>query len=353
MAIPPLVSVVMAVYNGEKHLKEAVDSILNQTFRDFEFIIIDDGSTDSTPAILMHHQEMDDRIHVYHQENRGLIASLNRGCELAQGRYIARMDADDVSLPERLERQVQFLNMHPDIGMLGTWMKVMDSDGVVRRTVRLPTTPALIEWSLLFGSCMAHATVMMRRDIIGRLNFYSSVAIHAEDYELWSRASLVTHLATIPETLYLYRVWEGGVTSLRPLVIQQSTAIVSRAMIIRLLRSEVSSESIANLRKVLTGLPLDSPWQVDEVATLVKQLHRAYLNTHSLTRAETREVAHDAGMRLLTLAASTGRIGAVKRVRVLAQALRLSPRLLVSRLAIKKGLQKGFRMLLGVACGRG
>jgi glycosyltransferase involved in cell wall biosynthesis len=352
MSTSPLVSVVMTVYNGERYLKEAVESILNQTFRDLEFIIIDDGSTDSTPAILAHYQEIDDRIRVYHQENRGIVASRNAGCHLAKGGYIAVMDADDVSLPERLERQVQCLNTHPDIGILGTWMKVIDRNGVTKNTVDLPTTPALIEWCLLFGCCMAQASVMMRRDVIERLNFYSSEATYAEDYELWSRASLVTHFANIPEALFRYRVWGGGVTSRRPLETEQYTAIVSRSMIIRLLGSEVSSESIANLRKVLTGLPLDSPWQVDEVATLVKQLHRAYLNTHSLTRAETREVAHDAGMRLLTLAASTGRIGVAKRLCVLAQALGLSPRLLGSKLVVRKGFQKGFRMLSEMACGR-
>jgi hypothetical protein len=339
----------MSVYNGEKYLKEAVESIVSQTFRNFEFIIINDGSTDGTPAILAHYQEMDTRIRVYHQENQGLIASLNRGCQLARGKYIARMDADDVSLPERLEQQVQFLDTHLDIGILGSWTEVIEKNGVSQYIVHVPTTPALIEWSLLFGCCMAHPSVIMRRDVIERLNFYRSEAIHAEDYDLWSRASLVTHLANIPEALIRYRVWEEGITSRHHLEQEQSAVIVSHSMIIRLLGSDVSSETIANLRKVLNGLPLDSPQQIDEVATLVKQLHRAYLNTHSLNRAESREVAQDAGMTLLALAASNSKISAVKRLRILAQALRLSPGLFWSKQVITKGLKKGFRMLLGIA----
>src|SRR4030042_1971241 len=102
----------MSVYNGEKYLKEAVESILNQTFRDFEFIIINDGSTDGTGAILASYQQKDARIRIYNQENQGLIASLNRGCQLARGEYIARMDADDISLPQRLQRQLDYMEAH-------------------------------------------------------------------------------------------------------------------------------------------------------------------------------------------------------------------------------------------------
>ncbi|MCJ7575561.1 MAG: glycosyltransferase [Dehalococcoidia bacterium] len=342
----------MPVYNGEKYLEKAIESILTQTFRDFEFIIIDDGSTDDTSDILARYQQKDARIRVYHQKNQGLMASLNRGCQLAQGKYIARMDADDVSLPERLEQQVRFLDTRPDIGILGTWMEVIDKNGVTRYIVRVPTTPALIEWSLLFDSCMGHPSVMMRRDVIERLNFYSSEATYAEDYDLWSRASLITHLANIPEALLRYRVWEGGLTSHRLLETRQYADIVSRSVIIRLLGSEVSSGTIGNLRKVLNGLPLDSSQQIDEVVTLVKQLHRTYLNTHSLNRAETREIAHDAGMRLLTIAASTGKVGVLKRLCIVAQALRLSPRLFGSKLVITKGLKKGFHILSGMAYGR-
>src|SRR5246127_2844835 len=112
MSNPPAISVVMAVYNSAAVVAEAVDSVLNQTFRDFEFIIIDDGSTDSSGDILRQYAQRDARIRLYAQENCGLIASLNRGCKLAQGRYIARMDADDISLPARFEKQFRFLEEH-------------------------------------------------------------------------------------------------------------------------------------------------------------------------------------------------------------------------------------------------
>src|SRR5918996_2481069 len=118
MISTPKVSVVMPAYNAAVYLDEAVTSILNQTFREFEFIVINDGSTDDTVSILDKYEKSDSRIRVYHQENQGMIAALNRGCRLARGKYIARMDADDISLPRRFERQLEFMEGHPQIGIL-------------------------------------------------------------------------------------------------------------------------------------------------------------------------------------------------------------------------------------------
>lgn len=123
----PKISVVMSVYNGERYLGEAVESIFNQTFSDFEFIIINDGSTDRTPEILT---EIDDpRAKVINQPNRGLTASLNRAIRLAKGEYIARMDADDISEPTRLERQVEVLDRDPDVVLVACWYEVIDEKG--------------------------------------------------------------------------------------------------------------------------------------------------------------------------------------------------------------------------------
>lgn len=345
----PKVTVLMPVYNGEKYLEKAIESILNQTFRDFEFIIVDDGSTDSTSSIIACYQQKDARIRIYNQENRGLVASLNVGCQLSRGKYIARMDADDVSLPERLAKQVAYLDAHPEVGVLGGWMEVIDESGGPQNKVRVPTTPSLIKWSLLFGCPVVHPSVMMRRDIIEPLGFYRPEALHAEDYDLWARACFTTQIANIPEILVRHRVWQGGSTTRHSEAIEQYTVRVMHSLIVRLLGSDVSLETVSRLHRGVIGLPLANLQQIDQVATLVKQLHRAYLNTTSLNRAETREVAQDAGMRLLALAASASKISVVKRFRILAQALRLSPRLFWSKQVITKGLKKGFRMLLGRA----
>ena len=339
----------MSVYNGEKYLKEAIESILNQTFRDFDFIVIDDGSTDGTADILARYQQMDNRIRVYHQENKGITASRNRGCQLAKGEYIAVMDADDVSLPERLARQVEYLNAHPEVGVLGGCMEMINENGVPQNKVRTPTTPGMIRWSLLFGCCMVHSSVMMRRDVVERLGFYNPEITLAEDYDLWGRASEITKLANLPEFLIEYRMWEGNATSRHKQTVEQNATKTMHSTITRLLGSEIPLETTSSLRRVLAGLPLDNPQQVDQVTTLIQRLYRAYLNTNSLNRAEAREVAQDAGMKLLILAASTSKISLVKRFLILVQALRLSPRLLFSRQVITKGLKKGFRILWGRA----
>src|SRR5215831_13102998 len=125
----PCVSVVLPVYNGEKYLAEALDSILQQTFNDYELIVIDDGSTDRSSAIIESYVKKDRRVIVHRQDNCGLIMSLNQGSSLARGKYIARMDADDVSLPQRLEKQLDYLEQRPDIGLLGTWIQDIGPNG--------------------------------------------------------------------------------------------------------------------------------------------------------------------------------------------------------------------------------
>src|ERR1700680_111125 len=120
------VSVVMSVFNGERFVSEAIESILHQTFHDFEFIIINDGSTDGTADILSRYQNSDPRVAVHDQQKKGLVQSLNTGCGLARGRYIARMDADDIAFPERLERQINYLEQNPDIALIGSSVNVID-----------------------------------------------------------------------------------------------------------------------------------------------------------------------------------------------------------------------------------
>ena len=331
----PRISVIMSVYNGEPYLREAVESILNQTFGDFEFIIINDGSTDGTGAILARYQRIDDRIRVYHQENQGLIASLNRGCHLAQGKYIARMDADDVSLPDRLARQAYYMEVHPEIGILGTWIEYIDENGEPRGEHRIPTAPGLIGWLFLFGNFLAHPSVMMRRNVVERVGFYRPEALHVEDYDLWMRASIFTGIANIPEALLQYRVWEGSVCSRYFQTQEQNVVKVMHSMISRLLGSEVSIEAIAKLRQVSIGSSLVSLQQIEAVARLIQKLFRAYSNTYSLSHIEAREVAQDALRKLYGLAVSANKVSRWKGFVIFIQALRLNPQVLCMRIITK------------------
>jgi glycosyltransferase involved in cell wall biosynthesis len=203
----PAVTVLMSVHNGAAYLKEAVDSVLGQTFRDFEFLIIDDGSTDATPALLA--TLADPRLRVVRQANAGLAAALNAGLGRARGRYVARMDADDVCLPRRLARQVAFMEAHPDVGVLGTWVETFgERDGAVWR---YPAESERIRCRLLFENVLAHPSVVLRRATLERLGLrYDPAYRYGQDYELWQRASGRLVFANLQEVLVRLRIRENA-----------------------------------------------------------------------------------------------------------------------------------------------
>lgn len=160
----PKISVIMPVLNGEKYLNQAIESILNQTFTDFELIVVDDGSTDQTPEILRAYAELDDRARIVtNPENKGIGYSRNRGVATSRGEYIANLDADDWSMPERFDKQVNFLNQHPEISVLGTACHIVDENGVQQKTVTYPSSSGMIRWSMIFSSPFCNPSVMIRK----------------------------------------------------------------------------------------------------------------------------------------------------------------------------------------------
>lgn len=202
----PTISVVMSVYNAEMYLREAVESILNQTFRHFEFIIIDDGSTDRSKRILEEYASKDSRIHLVSRENRGLTKSLNEGLALVSGEFIARMDADDISLPERFERQLAYFERHPSVALLSSNMVVVDEDGGRISEYMLPPTQSEILWWTLFENPFAHPTVMLRRSLIAQSGFrYDESVAVAQDFDLWERIICHHESANLSAVLLKYR----------------------------------------------------------------------------------------------------------------------------------------------------
>jgi glycosyltransferase involved in cell wall biosynthesis len=203
------VSVVMSVYNGGPFLGQAIESILGQSHSDFEFIVIDDGSSDGSADTIASYRDPRLRV-VTHAETAGLAARLNQGFALASGRYIARMDADDLSLPDRLARQVGFMKAHPHVGACGTWVEVA-GEGVNQRW-EYPASHRAIHARLLFDCAMAHPTVMFDRMRLqkARLSYDSSYPC-AQDYDLWCRAVDDLSLANIPEVLLIRRLHAGQV----------------------------------------------------------------------------------------------------------------------------------------------
>ena len=207
-----LISVILPAYNVQDTIKESIDSILNQTFMDFELIIINDGSKDRTEEVILSYS--DDRIQYYRNEqNKGLIYTLNRGLDLAQGKYIARMDADDISLPTRFEKQVKVMEENLNIVVCGAQIIPFGVDRAKRFTLFLPEESEDLKNLLFIQTCFAHPTVMIRRQVlIDNEVRYDADYSHAEDYKMWIDLSLVGEFYNIQEPLLKYRLSDGQVS---------------------------------------------------------------------------------------------------------------------------------------------
>jgi hypothetical protein len=208
----PLVSVIMPVYNGERYLREAIISVLNQSFADFECIIVNDGSTDQSEAIIMSFD--DPRIHYITQKNKGLAATLNVAIEQAKGTYLARQDQDDVSLPERFAMQVDYLEKHKSVGAVGTWASIWVEESPTERVMKHPTENWTVQFNLLFNTPFVHSSVMIRKTILDKVGLYSTDPTRQppEDYELWSRIGRVSELANLETILLQYRETGGSMS---------------------------------------------------------------------------------------------------------------------------------------------
>jgi len=202
----PGVTVLMPVFNGERFLQEAIESILQQTHRDFELLIINDGSTDRSRDIILTFD--DPRITlVENPENLGLAATLNVGLGLAKHELIARQDADDLSLPERLARQVDFLEKNPSVVLVGTQAVIIDLQGFRKgRVLDRACTHDSIRWDLLFDNSFTHSSVMFRRSIIAQLGGYDSAFRYCQDYALWTQVARHHCVANLDDCLVHYRV---------------------------------------------------------------------------------------------------------------------------------------------------
>tara|TARA_B100000029_G_scaffold301281_1_gene294177 strand:- start:33804 stop:34880 length:1077 start_codon:yes stop_codon:yes gene_type:complete len=205
----PVITVLMSVYNGERYIQESIESILTQTYENFEFIIIDDGSKDKTKELIRSYD--DKRIKFFvNKKNIGLTKSLNIGLKFSKGKYIARMDADDISLPDRLEKQVNYMNINKDIDICGSWAKTIGENfGEIRK---YPVNHDEIKCNLLFNNIMCHSSVMMREKIFsdGKVKYDPSI-LYAQDFEFFARLINTYIFANIPEVLIHYRIHENQI----------------------------------------------------------------------------------------------------------------------------------------------
>ena len=241
----PKVSVVMSVYNGEPYLREAIDSILHQTFTDFEFIIIDDGSTDKSADIISSYDDL--RIVLIQQKNRGLAAALNAGIKAARGKYIARMDADDISLPERFEVQFDFLERHPACVAVGSNANIIDMNGEYLYTSSNPIAWQDIQ-NFLPASPFFHSSTVFRKDTAIKCGgYYEEIKHHFEDMILWNKMALHGELWNIEKPFINYRLVPSAITNR-----SNETSVVMRRICGNILQNGNISHSDLNLLQRVT-----------------------------------------------------------------------------------------------------
>lgn len=203
-SVPPEISVILSVYNGQDYLQEAIDTVLNQTFADFELIVVDDGSSDESASIV--ESCRDDRIRlVKNASNRGLVYSLNKGIELSRGRYLARMDADDLCVTTRFEKQFHFMEKHPEVGVCGAWFELFEDGSAHRRIIRFPVEDKGIRALMPVYSALAHPTVMIRKSALTDRQLSYPDCHRLEDYALWSFLLQHTKAHNFPEVLLFHR----------------------------------------------------------------------------------------------------------------------------------------------------
>lgn len=218
---PPTISVVMSVFNGGEFLAQAIQSILDQTFRNFEFIIIDDGSTDDSEKVIKRFD--DPRIILIQQKNTGLVASLNKGIKIAKGEFIARMDADDISLPQRFEKELIAITANHSIGVVGSFYTYIDYAGNPYASHVSPTLHQDLRFILLHVNPFGHGSVLIRKEALVKIGLYRDDYPAAEDYDLWRRMAHDWLLVQIPESLYWWRQNPEGVSVTRKKAQEEST----------------------------------------------------------------------------------------------------------------------------------
>jgi glycosyltransferase involved in cell wall biosynthesis len=248
--MPPKVTVLMSVFNGAEYLGEAIESILMQTFTDFDFIIIDDGSTDETWETLTEYAERDNRIALFqNQENIGLTRSLNKGLKFAQGSYIARQDADDISRSDRLQKQVACLDEHPEVALVSSNIEFIDSENRTLSRTQKNGDAHLVAWYLLFYNCLGgHSQVMFRREPVMRLGGYADTYRYSQDYELWLRLVNEGDIAILPDVLQQWRDHSENI-SFKVSTQQEALALAAARLSLRQLTGkEFSLLEVAELK---------------------------------------------------------------------------------------------------------
>lgn len=217
----PSVSIIMPAYNAELYIRESIDSVLRQSFTDFELIIINDGSTDNTQSIAEHYAKIDKRVLVINQKNQGVVATLNAGIKEARAPYIARIDGDDPWFDNKLEDQVNAFKRNAELVLIGGGFEIIDEDGYYIETIFPPTYDRDIRRTMMLRNSFGHAGVMFKRNAIVKAGLYSDKCGPTEDFDMWIKLSKLGKVANLPRPIYRYRINRSGIS-------QQNSAIQTK-----------------------------------------------------------------------------------------------------------------------------
>lgn len=240
-----LITVLMPAYNAERFIAEAIRSVLNQSHSNFELLIFNDGSTDRTAEIIDSFHDSRIKVHTT-SENKGHIEHLNTGIGIAKGKYIARMDADDISLPSRFQKQFDFLEAHPEVGICGTQIEIIDENSNTLRQEFIQTQDEELRVRLLVNTCFSHPTVMIRKTILDEHTIrYKKETFPAEDYALWHILSVKTKLANLPDTLFRYRVHTQQITQTKQNLINTAVSNVRVSIIEHFLGRPITEQEVS------------------------------------------------------------------------------------------------------------
>jgi len=248
----PKVSVLMSAYNSEKYISEAIESILNQTFKDFEFIIINDGSTDNTLKIIREYAKRDNRVKLINlRKNVGLIAALNKGLKVCKGIYIARMDSDDISVAERFAKQIEYMKQHPECGVLGGLHIKFEEGGTCTVIKRYQPKIKMLDL-LLHGNLVSHPTVLLKKEILMNHNIkYDSNYPYAEDFAFWVECLKYTEIHNLQEVLLKYRWHDSNVSVVHKKIQDESAEKIRHNIVNYLLSSDYEKNKFLEITKTI------------------------------------------------------------------------------------------------------
>lgn len=317
------------VHNGERFLTETIASVLRQTFGDFEYLLVDNASTDDSSAILEEFARQDRRIRVFRNPvNLNMSGSLNRALDLARGIYLANLDQDDLAHPERLERQVAFLDAHPEIGVVGAQAITIDALGKTLQPLTYPADPGLSRWIVLFGTPILHSAALMRRALVLQAGGYSVSQWLANDYILMANLIRLTGIVNLQDTLVSYRRHGGQTANVFTTAQQGQVLLLIHAMLVERLSLLIPLNEIGALFGALRGNVLDEAPTLLRIANRIGEIRQRYLAVERPESSVAAQIDTDCAKRLLRMAWTHRRIYRAASREVLRQATCLDPGIL-------------------------